>query len=109
MHTPGPWTYDHRSGWINADNCCSRGPMHVADIRGWGHLTGHGHGAHGMTTDEGIAIQAANAELICSAPKMWNLLSEIASTHLGMLPVTDAVQAIWIAKARAIVCKDLTE
>lgn len=68
MHTPGPWTYDHRSGWINADHCCERGAMHVADIRGWGHLTGKGHGAHGMTTDEGIAIQAANARAITAVP-----------------------------------------
>lgn len=77
MHTPAPWTYDHRSGWINADQCCSRGPMHVADIRGWGHLTGKGHGAHGMTPDEAIAIQAANARLIIAAPVLLGALRNL--------------------------------
>lgn len=51
--TPGPWTYDPKSGWISADKCCHRHPMHVADIRGWGHLTGKGQ-AHGMDWDDAI-------------------------------------------------------
>ncbi len=68
MHTPGPWTYDHLSGWINADQCCARGPMHVADIRGWGHLTGGGHGAHGMAREDAVKIQDANAKAITAVP-----------------------------------------
>lgn len=68
MITPGPWTYHAPSGWINADQCCTRGPMHVADIRGWGHLTGQGRGAHAMKWDDAKVIQDANAQAICAVP-----------------------------------------
>ena len=69
-HTPGPWKVSQPSYWINAPHCCERGPMHVADARGWGHLTGKGHGAHGMEAKEAIAIQEANAKLIAAAPDL---------------------------------------
>ncbi len=79
MHTPGPWTYDPRSGWINADQCCARGPMHVADIRGWGHLTGGGHGAHGMAREDAAKIQDANAKLICGVHGLLEAAKELAN------------------------------
>lgn len=69
-HTPGPWKVSQPSYWIDAPNCCDRGPMHVADARGWGHLTGKGHGAHGMEHKAAIAIQEANARLIAAAPEL---------------------------------------
>lgn len=68
MHTPGPWTYDDKSGWISSNACCHRGKMHVADIRGWGHLTGKGHGAHGMAFSEAKVIQDANGAAIIAVP-----------------------------------------
>jgi hypothetical protein len=76
--TPGPWTYDPRSGWIISEDCCHRGIFHVADIRGWGHLTGHGHGAHAMSFADAKAIQDANARLICAAHHMAEALRWIA-------------------------------
>lgn len=63
--TPGPWrSNEPLKGWIEAPNCCDRGPMHIADIRGWGHLTGRGHGAHAMDEASAIAVHEANADFI---------------------------------------------
>lgn len=81
-HTPGPWKYNPKSGWITSDYCCERGPMHIADIRGWGHLTGHGHGAHAMPWLDATIIQEANANIIISAPEMLALLIE-SQTGIG--------------------------
>lgn len=95
LHTMGPWAYDPRSGWISADNCCHRGSMHVADIRGWGHLTGGGM-AHALPPKEAKEIQDANAKLICAAPEMLAVLKHVAQAH----PI-DMVMAV-IAKAEAV-------
>lgn len=83
MLTPGPWTYDDKSGWVVSDNCCQRGPMHVADIRGWGHLTGQGHGAHAMKWDEAVVIQKANAAVIASAPDFYEAAMVMACAEDG--------------------------
>jgi len=65
-HTPTPWRMDPTLHDIYADNV-PKGPMKVADIRGWGYLTGKGHGALGLSYDEGVAVQAANAAFIVKA------------------------------------------
>lgn len=78
MHTPGPWTYDRRSGWITSEHCCQRGPIHVADIRGWGHLTGGGRGAHGMSAAEAKAVQDANAQIIIAATDFYDAAMTMA-------------------------------
>lgn len=54
------------------------GPMHICDIRGWGHLTGRGHGAHAMDEASGIAVQEANSDFIKHAREdIPALLAEI--------------------------------
>lgn len=70
-HTPGPWiTGNHWPvGWIMAEGV-EKGPMHVADIRGWGYLTGRGHGALGLSHEDAAAIQDANGRLIAAAPEL---------------------------------------
>jgi hypothetical protein len=65
--TPGPWEYQEATGWIVAPNPYGKGSMHIADVRGWGHLTGHGHGACGMSEEQAVAIQEANGRLLASA------------------------------------------
>lgn len=60
-HTPTPWRVDEPGLWIVADNV-PKGPMHIADVRGWGYLTGTGHGALGLKAGDALAIQRANAE-----------------------------------------------
>lgn len=66
-HTPLPWKAETEfSCRIMAHNI-PKGPMTICDIRGWGYLTGKGHGALGLSQEEAIAIQKANAELIVRA------------------------------------------
>lgn len=66
--TPGPWiNREPLKTWIDSEACCERGAMHVADVRGWGHLTGRGHGAHGMDEKTAIAILEANGDFIAHA------------------------------------------
>lgn len=43
--------------------------MHVADVRGWGRLTGTGGGL-ALSEGQAMAIQAANANLIAAAPDL---------------------------------------
>ena len=75
-HTAGPWTPDSRAMSVWAED--HRGKFPICDIRGWGHLTGKGHGALGLPETEAIAIQMANARLIAAAPKMLSALREVA-------------------------------
>lgn len=64
--TPGPWVVEEPTLWIVATNV-PKGRMHVADIRGWGYLTGKGDGALGMSYDDAFEIQKANAAFIVKA------------------------------------------
>lgn len=53
--TDSPWAVDGEALFITAKKC---------DIRGWGYLTGMGHGALGLDYDDAVAIQRANADFI---------------------------------------------
>lgn len=65
---PGPWQQlKELPTWIDAPNHCERGALHICDVRGWGHLTGKGHGAHGMEEKPAMAIQDANGAFIAHA------------------------------------------
>lgn len=43
------------------------GNAHIADVRGWGYFTGMGHGALGLTEDEGIEAQRQIGQFIAAA------------------------------------------
>jgi hypothetical protein len=58
-HTPTPWRVCPHTDSVYAD--AEKGHMKICDIRGWGYLTGKGGGALGLSEDEAIAIQKANA------------------------------------------------
>lgn len=70
----------------------------MCDIRGWGYLTGNGHGALGLSLEEAVAIQTANARLIAAAPDMLEALQEILefaiATRLDPQANVPAIQAI---------------
>ena len=69
-HTPGPWVVQPTVGtWIQtAGDPYQHGQMHIADVRGWGHLIGQG--ACALAEDVAVAIQDANARLIAAAPEL---------------------------------------
>jgi len=62
----GPWSRDVVGLGIW---CPSRrgGETKIFDIRGWGYLTGHGHGALGLPSEEATAIQKANGDFVAHA------------------------------------------
>lgn len=64
-HTPGPWMVSLANSIFAQDN-----QMRVADVRGWGYLTGAGHGALGLDHHTAASIQDANAALIARAPEL---------------------------------------
>ena len=67
-HTNGPWKVGYRAMDVMATD--AKGDFKVCDIRGWGHLTGKGHGALGLPEADAIEIQTANANLIAAAPDL---------------------------------------
>jgi hypothetical protein len=93
-------------GWIQTvGEPYGNGPMHVADVRGWGHLTGRGGGC-AFPEDKAIAIQEANARLIATAPELLAALkARRANCVCPDLPIGVAVcedcksDAVLIAKA----------
>jgi hypothetical protein len=65
-HTPTPWQVDPRSFAISGTD--EQGEyMHVADLRGWGRLTGKGHGALGLSDADAVEVLQANAAFIVKA------------------------------------------
>lgn len=77
LYSPGPWYVGYSARQVMASD--SRGSFPICDIRGWGHFTGHGHGALGLKSEEAIAIQEANARLIAAAPDL------LASRSVGIV------------------------
>lgn len=80
--TPGPWTVDDHALGIWAPNAKIGGETKIFDVRGWGYLTGHGHGALALDTAEAKAIQTANARLAAAALDMMETLQVVAK-YLG--------------------------
>ncbi len=70
VFTPGPWKVQPvlRNVVETAGDPYGHGPMRIADVRGWGHLTGRGACAFDEAT--GVAIQEANARLLAAAPDL---------------------------------------
>lgn len=83
-HTPGPWRTGYRSLHVVTDNAKIGGDAIIFDVRGWGYLTGNGHGALGLDPKEAVQIQKANARLAAAAPDMLEALlaHEAALKHL---------------------------
>lgn len=85
-HTPGKWKYYNRGAQVFSDNPYGRGPMLVADVRGWGHLTGTGCGACKMHPEDAEDIQNANGRLIAAAPRMLEIIKQVARTQAQFSP-----------------------
>ena len=74
--TKGPWAADDFANYIYIFEA-NEPNMMIAQIRGWGYLTGKG--GLGLSDGEAYEIQKANARLIATAPEMYELLDYIAS------------------------------
>jgi hypothetical protein len=74
-HFPAPWRVDPHSFSIYAQDV-PKGPARVADMRGWGYLTGKGHGALGLPEALAIETQKANADFIVKAVNNHDALVE---------------------------------
>ena len=72
--TPGPWESETEYECaVYAHNH----QMKIADIRGWGYLTGKGQGGLGLSSAEASKIQNANARLIAAAPEMLEVIHDL--------------------------------
>jgi hypothetical protein len=68
-HTPGPWSADNFGLKVfTVGSPYGHGSMNIADVRGWGHLTGQG--ACALPEEVAAEIQHANARLIAAAPDL---------------------------------------
>ena len=75
---PGPWTHGDPETWIWGPSE-KGGITHVADIRGWGYLTGRGDGGLRLGEDEAFARQKATGAFIAHArTDVPALLDEVA-------------------------------
>lgn len=86
-----PWARDeHALGiWAPSER---GGETKFLDVRGWGYLTGHGHGALGLSADEAKARQTSVADHIVSAsPANTIALVDYAQKLEAMLKEARAV------------------
>lgn len=66
-HTPTPWRLGHRNSDIGCENVKLGGYAKLFDVRGWGYLTGHGHGGLGLSADDAAKIQMDYAAYVVKA------------------------------------------
>lgn len=104
-HTPGPWFVGYNGLDVGCINAKIGGHAKLFDIRGWGYLTGGGHGALGLSNDDAVRIQSANANLIAAAPDLlealYRLMRECEMEGLESRAGFDC----WIGNARAAIAK----
>lgn len=81
-HTPGPWTIQKEDNSIVADNPYGKDQMKIADVRGWGHLTGKGGGC-AFSDTKAAYIQDANARLLAAAPELLEVVKKILEPQKG--------------------------
>jgi hypothetical protein len=91
-HFPTPWSVDTLTATVYS-TATPKEQARVADMRGWGYLTGKGHGALALPEDEAIDIQRANAAFIVKAV---NNHDQLTST-IDLLEKNAAIQARLLA------------
>lgn len=85
--------------YLEVTSHTSKGAIKICDIRGWGHLTGKGYGALGLSYDEAEAIQRSHAELIASAPLLKDQLTA-ANAKIAELEAQNAMMREALEKNR---------
>lgn len=74
----GPYTYDEYDQMILHSN---KGGGIVADMRGYGYLTGKGHSGLGLPHDEAVRIHDNTGRMLASAPDMANRIAELEAEN----------------------------
>lgn len=68
------------------------GDTHILDIRGWGYFTGGGHGALGLTEEQGSQAFKEVSEYVANA---WNAAPKLAQAyHAVDEALTDAIKML---------------
>lgn len=67
----------NRSMEIVCVNARIGGEAKLFDVRGWGYLTGTGHGGLGLDNVTAYEIQKANARLVAAAPELLAALKDL--------------------------------
>lgn len=103
---PGDWQQGD-SGFIWSESL-KGGDCHVADVRGWGYLTGKGEGALGLSPDTASRIQHEVGALLSAAPDLYEALSELVEVCApNIYPQPDKPDSAWakLERARAALSK----
>ena len=98
--TQGEWEVDKYGGNVWAkDDGRGKGKMHIAEMRGWGHLTGQGLGACGLGEEVAVKEQNANAAFVASAPAIVRWLVQQLGIESGLRIEAD-LKVIGVEKER---------
>lgn len=84
--TQGKWHSDEYGCFVFAHGT----EMMVCEMRGMGWFR-----SKGITDEEALSIQAANARLIAAAPEMYDLLYDAMQELKGYKPIENGISSIW--------------
>lgn len=106
--TKGPWKVGYLKNDVGvADDGKTGGYAKLFDVRGWGYLTGKGHGGLGLDYDAAVKIQEANANLIAAAPELYEALYRLVrDCEIAGLQEQVGFDC-WISMANAALAKAL--
>lgn len=100
-HTPGPWFVDP---FGPPYNIYVTGSGKLFDVRGWGYFTGQGTGALGLSDEEALGMQEANAHLVAAAPRMRETLLTTARNLQSLINAKHSDHVLmskWLAEVEA--------
>ena len=77
---------------------CDANGTHIADVRGWGHLTGTGAGGLGLPSKEAVVLQAAVAHRLVECVNGYaELQQELAEARNDIVCLSEAKDG-WMAR-----------